>query len=119
MQVIKLEYNGKTLYQIRKMVFDFKDVGEISKTFIIGVRIFNKAKNKKIFINRIDVLNSRFTEGVKRKQCSFYMNESQYKAYLLARDNFQCLLDSVSDKVKCNECDLFLLLGKYGQNVKL
>jgi len=119
MQVIKLEYNEKTLYQIRKMVFDYKEISEISKSFIIGVRIFNKAKNKKIFLNRINVLNERFFDGVKRKQCSFYMNESQYKGYLLAREQYYFLLESLSLKLKINECDLFLLLGKYGQNVNL
>lgn len=119
MQVIKLEYNEKTLYQIRKMVFDYKEICEISKSFIIGVRIFNKTKNKKIYLNRINVLNERFFNGVKRKQCSFYMNESQYKAYLLARKEYQELIENASLKLKINECDLFLMLGKYGQNVKL
>lgn len=107
MQVVKLEYNGKILYQIRKMAFSMQNK-EVSKTLIIGIRKYNHLKNKKASTERaIQLLELEFQKGRKRKQYSFYMNENQFKEYQQAREKY----NKLKLNNKTNEIDLFLYLG--------
>lgn len=115
MQVIKLEYKGKILYQLRKMAFEMQNK-EVSKTLIIGIRKFNHIKNKKQALQRtIEQLELEFTTGRKRKQYSFYMNEKQFNEYKSALNQFK----KINLNKKTNEIDLFLLLGLEKQYTKI
>lgn len=108
MKIIKLEYNGKILYQLRKTGFTIANK-EPSKIFIIGLRKFNKIKNNEILAHTryLQALDNEYKTGRSRKQYSFYMNESQFNQYKQALEKYKKL----NYKTKCNEIDLFLLLG--------
>lgn len=108
MKIIKLEYNGKILYQLRKTAFSITNK-QPSKVFIIGLRKFNKIKNNEILAHTryIQSLENEYKTGRSRKQYSFYMNESQFNQYKQALEKYK----KMNLKTKTNEIDLFLLLG--------